>query len=133
MSALHHLLRRSAGALALVLAFAVLVGSLCPRGWFVCVHDEAFVLVDGHHANEQSTCGEEDCCPADDNCLDLALSLVLDDQTVALPMLAALPSGPVISSVPNLTAAALNACTPLRAVIGGPPPSPFVSHVCLLV
>lgn len=142
MSALHHLLRRSAGALALVLAFAVLIGSLCPRGWFICVHDEAFVLVDGHHANaDDAACGDDGCpadgCPStpteDTGCLDLALSFVLDDQTVALPVRGVLPSGPVLASLPDLTAAAVTVCVPSRDLVGGPPPSPFVIHIRLLV
>ena len=114
------------------------MGSLCPRGWFVCLHDEAMVLVDGHHADGHDGCGEKDCCPirgvAGAGCLDLALSLVLDDQTVALPTWAALPAGPVIASLPDLTAAAANGSTPVRAsILDGPPPSPFVAHIRLLV
>lgn len=146
MSALHHLLRRSAGAMALVLAFAVLLGSLCPRGWFVCVHDEAFVLVDGHHANaDDAACGEHGCpadgCPAappapaddHDGCLDLALSFVFDDQSVALPVREELPSGPVLSCLPDLSAAAFAVCVPSRELTGGPPPSRFIAHIRLLV
>lgn len=143
MSALHHLLRRSAGALALVLAFAVLLGSLCPRGWFVCVHDEAFVLVDGHHANaDDSACGGHDGCLADgcpsvpgeeNGCLDLALSFVLDDQTVAVPVWSVMPRGPVLASLPDLNAAADAACVPSHDLVGGPPPSPFITHIRLLV
>lgn len=142
MSALHHLLHRSAGALALVLAFAVLLGSLCPRGWFVCVHDEAFVLVDGHHANaDDAACGDEGCpadgcpsAPAEDNgCLDLALSFVFDDQTVAVPVWGVMPRGPVLASLPDLSAAAIAVCVPSCDLVGGPPPSPFVTHIRLLV
>jgi hypothetical protein len=143
MSALHHLLQRSAGATALMLALAVLMGSLCPRGWFVCVHDETMALVDGnhavdgHHADGQDGCGERDCCPTGGapgaDCLDLALSLVLDDQTIVSPVWTALPAGTVLASLPDLTAAASRGSVPLRALIGGPPPSPFTTHIRLLV
>ncbi len=141
MSALHHLLRRSAGALALVLAFAVLLGSLCPRGWFVCVHEHDMVLVDGAHAQDQAGCNDDDCCPADaagaDGCLDLALSLVLDDQIKPLPVRDVLPAGVVWATLPDLTAAAQSVWLPpdarMGARLGEPPPSPFVSHIRLLV
>ncbi|MBA3700719.1 MAG: hypothetical protein H0W78_17870 [Planctomycetes bacterium] len=137
MSALHHLLHRSTGAIALALAFAVLVGSLCPRGWFVCVHAETVALVDEHHAQDGSAgqaCGEHDCCPHDsDGCLDLALSLVLDDQTAAWQVWGALPSGAVLATVPDLSSAAGNAWASAHQMVGGPPPSPFVVHIRLLV
>ena len=173
MFALHHLLRRSAGALALVLAFAVMLSSLCPRGWFICMHDEAFVLVDGHHANADKAsrgdhaCGDHACgdrasgdraCgdqthPADESptvlsfpadapagvpvedsgCLDFALSFVLDDLVVALPIREDLPHGPVLASLPDLTAAAVAVCVPWSDMVGGPPPLLFVIRIRLLV
>ncbi len=136
---LHHL-RRYTGALALALAFAVLLSSLCPRGWFVCVHDEALVLVDGHHANEHAgesaTCGAEDCCAGDqEGCLDLALSLVLNDQTMALPIWNVLPSGPVLANLPDLAAAARARTDglPRPDADAQPPPWSFVCHIRLLV
>jgi hypothetical protein len=135
MSTLHHLLRRCTGAIALVLACAVLVGSLCPRGWFVCVHEHDLVLVGGAHVQEQGDCPDADCCPADDDtgCLDLALSLVLDDQTTALPVWGVLPPGVVFATLPDLKAAAQSVWLPLDANLGEPPPSRFVSHICLVV
>jgi len=134
MSALHHLLHRSAGAIALVLACMVLLGSLCPRGWFVCVHDHELALVDAHHAQEHDGCAEADCCPGDaGSCQDLALSLVLDDQTTALLVWGVLPAGAVLATLPDLNAAAMNQRLPRRAILGEPPPSPFVSHIRLLV
>lgn len=158
MSALHHLLRRSTGAVALVLALAVLLGSVCPRGWFLCVHDETFALVDAHHANGSgpadcdhddecpSGCPERDGCPAgggcpgDDGCpdgagcLDLAVSFVLDDQTNAALVWGTLPSGPLIAHLPDLDAAAALRCgSPPPGLAGGPPPSPFVSLIRLQV
>lgn len=152
MSALHHLLRRSTGALALVLAFAVLLGSVCPRGWFLCVHDGALALVDGHHANgsDAAGCDEDDDCPSgcpegegcpegDDcaegaGCLDMAVSFVLDDQTNATLIWGTLPSGPLIARLPDLNAAAaLRTGSPPHELAGGPPPSPFVSHIRLQV
>lgn len=120
-----------------MLAFAVLLGSLCPRGWFVCVHEHGVVLVDGAHALEQGECAEADCCPADADgaggCLDLALSLVFDDQTAALPIWDALPTGALLATLPDLNAAAQSVWLPLGAMLGEPPPSPFVSHIRLLV
>lgn len=135
MSSLHHLLRRCAGAIALVLACAVVVGSLCPRGWFVCVHEHDVVLVDGTHAQDQGDCADADCCPAEGagGCLDLALSLVLDDQTTALPVWGVLPPGSVLATLPDLNAAAQSKWLAFAATLGEPPPSPFVSHICLLV
>ena len=135
MSVLHHLLRRRIGAIALVLACAVLVGSLCPRGWFVCVHEHGVVLVDAAHAQEHGACADADCCPADDDagCLDLALSLVLDDQTNALPGWDVLPPGAVLATLPDLNAAAQSKWLAFAATLGEPPPSPFLSHICLLV
>jgi hypothetical protein len=135
MSAVHHLLRRCTGAIALVLACAVVVGSLCPRGWFVCVHEHDVVLVDGAHAQEQGDCPDADCCPADDHtgCLDLALSLVFDDRTTALPAWDALPPGMVLATLPDLKAAAQSAWLPLKATLGEPSPALFVSPIRLLV
>lgn len=136
MSSLLHQLRRCAGATALVLAFAVLVGSLCPRGWFVCVHEHDVVLVDGAHAQEHGDCAETDCCPTDADtggCLDLALSLVLDDQTNASLVWGVLPAGTVLAILPDLNAAAQNKWLTVAATLGEPPPHPFVSHICLLV
>lgn len=136
MSSLNHVLRRSAGAIALVLAVAVLMGSLCPRGWFVCVHEHDVVLVDGTHALEHGDCADTDCCPADaetGGCLDLALSLVLDDQTNTSPAWGVLPPGTVLAKLPDLNAAAQNKWLSFAATLGEPPPSPFVSHICLLV
>ena len=131
MSAVRHLLRRSAGVLALVLAVAVLLGSLCPRGWFVCVHEDAVELVDGQHA-DAADCRDHACCH-EDGCLDLAVSLVLDDQAVALPSWAALPAGDILAELPDLTIAAADAWWPCATAIDDPPPSPFVSHIRLLV
>jgi len=141
MSAVRHLLRRCTRAIALVLALGVLLGSLCPRGWFVCVHEHGVVLVDGAHAQDQADCNDDDCCPADaagaDGCLDLALSLVLDDQITPMPVRDVLPAGVVWATLPDLKVAAQSVRLPLGAwfgtKLGEPPPSPFVSHIRLLV
>ena len=139
MSALDHVWHRSAGALALVVAFAVLLGSLCPRGWFVCLDGENIALVDEHHADGHHTnahhgehdCGQTNCGEKD--CLDFALSLVLDDQTVVPGNWAVLPAGCVLARLPDLTAAAANTTTRWCADIHVPPPLPFVRHIRLLV
>lgn len=139
MSALDHVWHRSAGAVALLVAFAVLLGSLCPRGWFVCVDGETIALVgehhaDGHHTNAhhgEHDCGQTNC--GDKDCLDFALSLVLDDQTVAPVNWGVLPPGFVLASLPDLTAAVASSPRLWCADIHDPPPLPFVSQIRLLV
>lgn len=132
MSALHLLLRRTAGLIALGLALAVLVGSLCPRGWFVCVHEDAVTLADAGHAADDGACGEDDCCP-EDGCLDLAISLVLDDQAAVAPVTLTLPSAMLVQVLPDARHAVTNVQVPSRGFMGDPPLPDLIRHVRLLV
>lgn len=140
MSAFHHLLRRASGLFALGLALAVLMGSLCPRGWFVCVHPGQFELVDVQHAEGADVCGESDCCAdageAGDGCLDFAVSLVFDDQ-LAVPTLALSHlTGGVLVALPGLLDSSDRAVVLLGVSgeqIHSPPVTPFLQHIRLLV
>lgn len=132
MSALHPLLRRTAGLLALGLALVVLLGSLCPRGWFVCLHGQSVALADTGHAADDGTCGEEDCCP-DDGCLDLAISLVLDDQAAGAPVVVSLPSAVVVELLPDAVLGATTPVLPAPGRLADPPLPDLIRHVRLLV
>lgn len=131
MTFLHPLLRRSAGLIALVLAFAVLVGSLCPRGWFVCMHEDTVALTGAGHAADQGGC-DDDCCP-EDGCLDLAISLVLDDQTAAANVPVALPVAPVVEFLPDARRGVAVLELPRHTLPGDPPLPDLIRHVRLLV
>lgn len=133
MSVLHHLSRRTAGALALVLACAVLVGSLCPRGWFVCVHGQDIALAGADHADEEHGCTEQDCCPGTDGCLDLAISLVLDDQNAGAPLPVSLPESPMVGLLPDATRGVMTLESPRWIHLGDPPLPDLIRHVRLLV
>jgi hypothetical protein len=140
MIPLHHLLRRSSRAMALGLVALLVVGSWCPRGWFVCLHEgEGMHLVGIDHsgdtaAGDDDDCGG-DCCPHDaEGCLDLAVSLVGDLQSHGSPVLPALPPGSLLAALPDLAhAVAVAGSLPSRGRIAESPPSFFVSHVCRLV
>ena len=126
------LLRRTAGLLALGLALAVLVGSLCPRGWFVCVHEQSVALTHTGHATGEGVCDSDDCCPAQ-GCLDLAISLVLDDQIAAPLAPLALPVASLVEFLPDAARDAILLETPRHAQPGGPPLPDLIRHVRLLV
>lgn len=132
MTLLHPLLRRCAGLIALGLAFAVLVGSLCPRGWFVCVHEDSVALTGAGHAADQGACDEDDCCP-EDGCLDLAISLVLDDQTAVATAPVALPVAPLVEFLPDARRGVAVLELPRHTLPGDPPLPALIRHVRLLV
>lgn len=115
-----------------MLALAVLMGSLCPRGWFVCVHEDAVALADAGHAADDGLCGEDDCCP-DDGCLDLAISLVLDDQAAVAPVVLALPPAALVEVLPDARHAVATVQVPPRGFLGDPPLPDLIRHVRLLV
>jgi hypothetical protein len=133
------ILRRSVGLIALALAVAVLLGSLCPRGWFVCLHQQTVALTDAGHATDghgcvvDDGCGETDCCPGADGCLDLAISLVLDDLGAVAPVQVSLPVAPVIASLPDATHGLATLESPPRIRLGDPPLPDLIRHVRLLV
>lgn len=133
MPALHHLLRRCRLGLALALALLVMASSVCPRGWFVCLTEEdAPALVDLDHVDDRH-CDE---CPAghqDEDCLDLALSLIGDLQSHQLPGTPVLPTGALLAVLPHVALIAQARVVPPPAWTGPPPPTPLVQHVCLLV
>lgn len=143
MSAFLRQLRCAPGLLALGLAFALVMGSLCPRGWFVCVHPDQLELVDEQHADGASPCTVAACCTADrcaedsTGCLDFAVSLLLDDQ-VYVPVLAlSRLVGGSCESLPGLVQTADQASSRAVAVldkqIDSPPRTSLQGEIRLLI
>jgi hypothetical protein len=96
--------QRRAGLIALALGLLVGLGSLVPRGWFLCLHDDgAVALADQAHASAQDAhhCIDDGCGHDDTGCLDLAVALVLDDQPWAIAQLLVLPPAPLLLLLPS--------------------------------
>jgi hypothetical protein len=140
MSVFHQLLRRASGLFALGLALALVMGSLCPRGWFICVQPGQVELVDVQHADGADACGDSDCCAdgidVGDGCLDFAVSLVFDDQ-LAVPTLALTHlTGGVKVALPGLLDSSERIVAhvgAMRKQIHSPPGTACLKHISLLV
>ncbi len=127
-----HQLRHSAGLIAVALACAVLIGSLCPRGWFVCVHAESVALTGAGHAAEHGSCDSAACCTEDD-CLDFAISLVLDDQVASIQAHVSLPLAPLVEILPDTRRGVGSLESPRHMPPDDPPLPALIRHVRLLV
>ncbi len=153
MPACPYVLRCASRVFALGLALALVLGSLCPRGWFICVHPGQIALVDEQHAAGAGECAEHTCCvdgktetkaetkaerktETPTGCLDYAVSLVFDDQLMVPSLTLTHLTGGMMAALPGLSDTSNDTVRRFGAAAEpdhSPPGTIFLRHIRLLV